>query len=136
MILPGSDPLPLAAERDAVGRYGFVLEDEDAADLEHPVVLSDFLQSAVDGGQVERDRFLAEDVLLGFGGRFDERSMSVCGRADENRVDLAIGDDLPRVLEHSSDSELPSAVARSIEIHVGNRRKAASLETLHDMFGV
>jgi hypothetical protein len=26
LSLPGSDPLPLAAERDAVGRYGFVIE--------------------------------------------------------------------------------------------------------------
>ena len=26
LSLPGSDPLPLAAERDAVGRYGFVVE--------------------------------------------------------------------------------------------------------------
>jgi hypothetical protein len=31
MILPGSDPLPLAAEHDAVARYGFVLDAPEEA---------------------------------------------------------------------------------------------------------
>jgi len=36
MILPGSDPLPLAAEREAVARYGFVLDAPQEALPQRP----------------------------------------------------------------------------------------------------
>ena len=83
------------------------------ADLERHAGGLDRGQRAIDLGQVERHRLLAEDRLAGLGGRDDQVGVGVGRRADRDRVDVVGAEQLLDVAAARRRRASPPRRARS-----------------------